>query len=105
MFVLRRCHPRGDRTTARFAGIISKSYRCGARPIAGRAQRANLVPHEPDRNRDSQRGTGVQELRIKHIVVLGRAICEGIRAFADYGPLRAGGWRALPTPLFREGGV
>jgi len=48
---------------------------------------------------------GVQELRIKHIVVPRRAIREGIRAFADYGPLRVGGWKAVPTPLFRKGGI
>ncbi|HEY0527080.1 MAG TPA: carbonic anhydrase [Stellaceae bacterium] len=49
---------------------------------------ANLVPpYEPDR--DSHHGTsaalefGVQALRIKHIVVLGHALCGGIRAFAD----------------------
>jgi len=49
---------------------------------------ANLVPpYEPDRV--SQHGTsaalefGVQELRVKHIVVLGHAHCGGIRAFAD----------------------
>jgi carbonic anhydrase len=49
---------------------------------------ANLVPpYEPDRL--SQHGTsaalefGVQALRVKHIVVLGHALCGGIRAFAD----------------------
>ncbi len=49
---------------------------------------ANLVPaYEP--RRDSQHGTsaalefGVQALRVKHIVVLGHALCGGIRAFAD----------------------
>ena len=49
---------------------------------------ANLVPpYEP--HRDSQHGTsaalefGVQALRVKHIVVLGHALCGGIRAFAD----------------------
>ncbi len=49
---------------------------------------ANLVPaYEPDG--DSQHGTsaalefGVQALRVKHIVVLGHALCGGIRAFAD----------------------
>ncbi|MGE4217914.1 MAG: carbonic anhydrase [Alphaproteobacteria bacterium] len=49
---------------------------------------ANLVPaYEPDRI--SQHGTsaalefGVQALRVKHIVVLGHALCGGIRAFAD----------------------
>ena len=51
---------------------------------------ANLVPpYEPSRNRDSQHGTsaalefGVRELRVRHIVVLGHALCGGIRAFAD----------------------
>ena len=51
---------------------------------------ANLVPpYEPDRNRDSLHGTsaalefGVQALRVKHIVVLGHALCGGIQAFAD----------------------
>ena len=51
---------------------------------------ANLVPsYDPDRNGDSQHGTsaalefGVQALRVKHIVVLGHALCGGIRAFAD----------------------
>jgi carbonic anhydrase len=49
---------------------------------------ANLVPpYEPDRA--FQHGTsaalefGVQALRVKHIVVLGHALCGGIRAFAD----------------------
>lgn len=49
---------------------------------------ANLVPaYEPAG--DSQHGTsaalefGVQALRVKHIVVLGHALCGGIRAFAD----------------------
>lgn len=49
---------------------------------------ANLVPpYEPDR--EFQHGTsaalefGVQALRVKHIVVLGHALCGGIRAFAD----------------------
>src|SRR5262245_46588575 len=49
---------------------------------------ANLVPpYEPDRA--TQHGTsaalefGVQALRVKHIVVLGHALCGGIRAFAD----------------------
>ncbi len=57
---------------------------------------ANLVPiYEPDR--DSQHGTsaalefGVQALRVKHIVVLGHALCGGIRAFADdIEPLSSG---------------
>ena len=57
---------------------------------------ANLVPrYEPDR--DSQHGTsaalefGVQALRVKHIVVLGHALCGGIRAFADeQEPLSSG---------------
>jgi carbonic anhydrase len=51
---------------------------------------AALVPsYDPDRNTDSQHGTsaalefGVQALRVKHIVVLGHALCGGIRAFAD----------------------
>ncbi|MGU3496269.1 carbonic anhydrase [Xanthobacteraceae bacterium A53D] len=49
---------------------------------------ANLVPaYEP--HGDTQHGTsaalefGVQALRVKHIVVLGHALCGGIRAFAD----------------------
>lgn len=49
---------------------------------------ANLVPrYEPAG--DTQHGTsaalefGVQALRVKHIVVLGHALCGGIRAFAD----------------------
>jgi carbonic anhydrase len=49
---------------------------------------ANLVPpYEP--HRDSQHGTsaalefGVQALRVKHIVVLGHALCGGINAFAN----------------------
>lgn len=57
---------------------------------------ANLVPvYEPDR--DSQHGTsaalefGVQALGVKHIVVLGHALCGGIRAFADdIAPLSPG---------------
>jgi carbonic anhydrase len=51
---------------------------------------ANLVPsYDPDRNTDSQHGTsaalefGVQALRVRHIVVLGHALCGGIRAFGD----------------------
>lgn len=51
---------------------------------------ANLVPsYDPDHSGDSQHGTsaalefGVQALRVKHIVVLGHALCGGIRAFAD----------------------
>ncbi|MDB5560474.1 MAG: carbonic anhydrase [Enterovirga sp.] len=49
---------------------------------------ANIVPpYEPDSL--TQHGTsaalefGVQALRVKHIVVLGHALCGGIRAFAD----------------------
>lgn len=49
---------------------------------------ANLVPaYEP--HGDSQHGTsaalefGVQALKVRHIVVLGHALCGGIRAFAD----------------------
>ncbi len=49
---------------------------------------ANIVPaYEPDPS--TQHGTsaalefGVQALRVKHIVVLGHALCGGIRAFAD----------------------
>ena len=57
---------------------------------------ANLVPvYEPDR--DSQHGTsaalefGVQALGVRHIVVLGHALCGGIRAFADdIAPLSSG---------------
>lgn len=48
---------------------------------------ANIVPaYDPDGH---QHGTsaalefGVQALRVKHIVVLGHALCGGIRAFAD----------------------
>lgn len=51
---------------------------------------AALVPsYDPDRDSDSQHGTsaalefGVQALRVSHIVVLGHALCGGIRAFAD----------------------
>ena len=51
---------------------------------------AALVPsYDPDRNSDSQHGTsaalefGVQALRVRYIVVLGHALCGGIRAFAD----------------------
>jgi carbonic anhydrase len=50
---------------------------------------AALVPsYDPDSS-GSQHGTsaalefGVQALRVKHIVVLGHALCGGIRAFAD----------------------
>lgn len=49
---------------------------------------ANLVPAYEAAG-DSQHGTsaalefGVQALRVKHIVVLGHALCGGIRAFAD----------------------
>lgn len=49
---------------------------------------ANLVPtYEADA--DSQHGTsaalefGVQALEVKHIVVLGHALCGGVRAFVD----------------------
>jgi carbonic anhydrase len=51
---------------------------------------ANLVPsYDPDSDGDSQHGTsaalefGVQALEVRHIVVLGHALCGGIRAFAD----------------------
>lgn len=52
---------------------------------------ANIVPkYEPEAEGSrSQHGTsaalefGVQALRVKHIVVLGHALCGGIRAFAD----------------------
>jgi carbonic anhydrase len=49
---------------------------------------ANLVPAYEAAG-DSQHGTsaalefGVQALKIRHIVVLGHALCGGIRAFAD----------------------
>jgi carbonic anhydrase len=51
---------------------------------------AALVPaYDPEHKADSQHGTsaalefGVQALHVKHIVVLGHALCGGIRAFAD----------------------
>jgi carbonic anhydrase len=71
---------------------------------------AALVPsYDPDRNTDSQHGTsaalefGVQALRVKHIVVLGHALCGGIRAFADKKqPLSPGDfigrWMSQITP-------
>ncbi|GGF61382.1 carbonic anhydrase [Azorhizobium oxalatiphilum] len=49
---------------------------------------ANLVPPY-EKHGDTQHGTsaalefGVQALKVKHIVVLGHALCGGIRAFAD----------------------
>ena len=49
---------------------------------------ANLVPAY-EAGGDSQHGTsaalefGVQALRVKHIIVLGHALCGGIRAYAD----------------------
>ncbi|HYL32407.1 MAG TPA: carbonic anhydrase [Stellaceae bacterium] len=57
---------------------------------------ANLVPpFEP--HRETQHGTsaaiefGVQALHVRHLVVLGHALCGGIRAFADeQQPLSAG---------------
>lgn len=59
---------------------------------------ANLVPaFDPDRSRNSQHGTSealefaMQALQVKHIVVLGHALCGGVRAFADeQAPLSAG---------------
>jgi len=69
---------------------------------------ANLVPRfEP--HRETQHGTsaaiefGVEALRVKHIVVLGHALCGGIRAFADeQQPLSAGDfigrWMAQIAP-------
>ena len=59
---------------------------------------AALVPaYDPVHNKDSQHGTsaalefGVQALRVRHIVVLGHALCGGIRAFADrQKPLSSG---------------
>jgi carbonic anhydrase len=69
---------------------------------------ANLVPiYEPDR--DSQHGTsaalefGVQALQVRHIVILGHALCGGIRAFADdIPPLSSGDfigrWVSQITP-------
>lgn len=57
---------------------------------------ANLVPPY-EAHRDSQHGTsaalefGVQALGVRHIVVLGHALCGGIRAFADeQAPLSPG---------------
>jgi carbonic anhydrase len=51
---------------------------------------ANLVPsYDSGHGSDSQHGTsaalefGVQALGVRHIVVLGHALCGGIRAFAD----------------------
>jgi carbonic anhydrase len=51
---------------------------------------AALVPaYDPEHSASSQHGTsaalefGVQALQVKHIVVLGHALCGGIRAFAD----------------------
>lgn len=69
---------------------------------------ANLVPpFEP--HRETQHGTsaaiefGVQALQVKHVVVLGHALCGGIRAFADeQKPLSAGDfigrWMAQIAP-------
>ena len=69
---------------------------------------ANLVPpFEP--HRETQHGTsaaiefGVQALQVKHVVVLGHALCGGIRAFADeQQPLSAGDfigrWMAQIAP-------
>ena len=69
---------------------------------------ANLVPaYEP--HRDSQHGTSaalefaVQALAVEHIVVLGHALCGGIRAFADEAaPLSQGDfigrWMAQIAP-------
>ncbi|MBU6508057.1 MAG: carbonic anhydrase [Alphaproteobacteria bacterium] len=69
---------------------------------------ANLVPpFEP--HRETQHGTsaaiefGVQALQVKHVVVLGHALCGGIRAFVDeQQPLSAGDfigrWMAQIAP-------
>ena len=69
---------------------------------------ANLVPaYEPAR--DSQHGTSaalefaVQALAVEHIVVLGHALCGGIRAFAnEAAPLSSGDfigrWMAQIAP-------
>ncbi len=76
---------------------------------------ANLVPpFEP--HRETQHGTsaaiefGVQALQVKHIVVLGHALCGGIRAFADeQQPLSAGDfigrWMAQIAPAAEALGV
>lgn len=73
---------------------------------------ANLVPrYEPDR--DSQHGTsaalefGVQALNIKHIIVLGHALCGGIGAFANEAePLSPGDfigrWMSQIAPAAEE---
>ena len=69
---------------------------------------ANLVPPF-EQHRETQHGTsaaiefGVQALQVKHIVVLGHALCGGIRAFADeQQPLSAGDfigrWMAQIAP-------
>ena len=69
---------------------------------------ANLVPPF-EQHRETQHGTsaaiefGVQALQVKHVVVLGHALCGGIRAFADeQKPLSAGDfigrWMAQIAP-------
>lgn len=71
---------------------------------------AALVPaYEADHRDSSQHGTsaalefGVQALHVRHIVVLGHALCGGIRAFADkQAPLSPGDfigrWMSQITP-------
>ena len=76
---------------------------------------ANLVPPF-EQHRETQHGTsaaiefGVQALQVKHIVVLGHALCGGIRAFADeQQPLSTGDfigrWMAQIAPAAKALGA